>query len=254
MPIALPTNPLIELMYNQEQGHGDTISREELFEIQREQESRLLGTFFVQAIFLGMAILLYSTWKWSQFGQPYEAAIFYGLMGFSLQAALYFSFRTLFEDSSNHRKELKRMKGRQKRTMAKMSFEMRKMQTETLLQQQMQQYNAQMKMAQADGIVTPQEQAILNQSMTQIQDTAQEGGLGNLNQMDLESLARHLGIDRFKVGPFPIGPKLTMNQVPTMNLQPQPTPPTQIIPDPNKLNLDPSNDNSLESQISGKLA
>lgn len=241
MVVAPPTNPLLDLMYQQgQQGMHETISREELFEIQREQESRLLGTFFVQAIFLAMAILLYSSWEWSQFGEPYEASLFYGLMGFSLQAALYFSFRTLFEDSSNHRKELKRMKGRQKRSMAKMSFEMRKMQTETLLQQQMQQYQNQMQMAKADGIISPQEQNILSQSMGQIQNTVQEAGLGNLNDVDLELLAQQLGIDRFRVGPIPIGPKLVMAQVPSSTIQTQPT----VKADPNKLDLNPGTENA----------
>jgi hypothetical protein len=247
MPIAPPTNPLLDLIYQQgAEVPGDTITREEMFEIQREQESRLLGTFFVQAIFLAMAILLYSSWQWSQFGEPYEAALFYGLMGFSLQAALYFSFRTLFEDSSNHRKELKRMKNRQKRTMATMSFQMRKMQTENLLHQQMGQYQAQMTMAQADGVIDNSEQAILQNTLNQIQGTAAASGLGNLNSaQDLESLARQLGIDRFRVGPIPLGPKLVLNPAPMNTLH---------VPPSNKLDLTPSNNNSLEAQVKEKLA
>ena len=141
---------------------------------------------------------------------------------------------------SNHRKELKRMKGRQKRSMAKMSFEMRKMQTETLLQQQMQQYQNQMQMAKADGIISPQEQNILSQSMGQIQNTVQEAGLGNLNDVDLELLAQQLGIDRFRVGPIPIGPKLVMAQVPSSTIQTQPT----VKADPNKLDLNPGTENA----------
>ena len=247
MPIAPPTSPLIDLVYNDANSNlGDTISRDELFELQREQEARLLGTFFVQSIFLALAIMLYASWDWSQFGQPAEAALFYGLMGFSLQAAMYFSFRTLFEDSSNHRRELKRMKSKQKRKMANISFEIRKMQTENILQQQMAQYKTQMQMANADGVITPQEQAILNQSISAIKNTAQAGGMGN---MTLEELAKELGIDRHKIGPILIGPKLTFDQVPmsTMNIAPSQK-------EDLKLDLNPSNEKSLEAQIERKLS
>lgn len=243
MPIAPPNSPLLDLMYQGQPAVGDTITREDMLEIQREQEARLLGTFFIQAIFLALAIMLYATWDWSQFGQPWEAALFYGLLSFSLQAALYFSYRTMFEDSTNYRKELKRMKNKQKRSMAQMSFEMRKMQTENLLQQQMAQYKAQMQMAQADGIITPDEQAILNHQMSQIQNTAQTSGLGN---MDIEELARQLGIDRFRLGPIPLGPKLTVAQQPVNNVV------IPSVPD-NKLDLDPSNEKSVEAQLQKNL-
>jgi hypothetical protein len=243
MPIAPPNSPLLDLMYQGQPAVGDTITREDMLEIQREQEARLLGTFFIQAIFLALAIMLYATWDWSQFGKPWEAALFYGLLSFSLQAALYFSYRTMFEDSTNYRKELKRMKNKQKRSMAQMSFEMRKMQTENLIQQQMAQYRAQMQMAQADGIITPDEQALLNHQMAQIQNTAQTSGLGN---MDIEELARQLGIDRFRLGPIPLGPKLTVAQQPVNNV---------VIPSvsDNKLDLDPSNEKSAEAQLQKNL-
>lgn len=247
MPIAPPNSPLLDLMYNNQPMVGDTVSREEMMELQREQEARLLGTFFIQAIFLSLAIMLYATWEWSQFGEAWEAALFYGLLSFSLQAALYFTYRTMFEDSTNHRKQLKRMKNKQKRSMAQMSFEMRKMQTENLLQQQMSQYKTQMHMAKADGIITPDEQMILNNQMSQIQNTAQAGGLGNI---DIEELAKQLGLDRFRVGPIPIGPKLTMAQQPARNvvLSPLETPEQST-----KLNLDPSNESSAEAQLQQNL-
>lgn len=247
MPIAPPNSPLLDLMYNNQPMVGDTVSREEMMELQREQEARLLGTFFIQAIFLSLAIMLYATWEWSQFGEAWEAALFYGLLSFSLQAALYFTYRTMFEDSTNHRKQLKRMKNKQKRSMAQMSFEMRKMQTENLLQQQMSQYKTQMHMAKADGIITPDEQMILNSQMSQIQNTAQASGLGNI---DIEELAKQLGLDRFRVGPIPIGPKLTMAQQPARNvvLSPLETPEQST-----KLNLDPSNESSAEAQLQQNL-
>ena len=63
MPIAPPNSPLLDLMYNNQPMVGDTVSREEMMELQREQEARLLGTFFIQAIFLSLAIMLYATWE-----------------------------------------------------------------------------------------------------------------------------------------------------------------------------------------------
>ena len=244
MPIAPPNSPLLDLMYSNAPVVGDTISRDDMLEIQRDQEARLLGTFFIQAIFLSLAIMLYATWDWSQFGEPWEASLFYGLLSFSLQAALYFSYRTMFEDSTNYRKELKRMKNKQKRSMAQMSFEMKKMQTESLLQNQMSQYKAQVHMAQADGVVTPAEQALLNNQMNQIQQTAQ---VGNMGQMDIDELARQLGIDRFRVGPFPIGPKLTIAQQPVTNVVMSPLEATT------KLDLTPTNETSVEAQVQQKL-
>jgi len=244
MPIAPPNNPLLDLMYSGAPVVGDTISRDEMLEIQRDQEARLLGTFFIQAIFLSLAIMLYATWDWSQFGEPWEASLFYGLLSFSLQAALYFSYRTMFEDSTNYRKELKRMKNKQKRSMAQMSFEMKKMQTESLLQNQMSQYKAQVQMAQVDGVVTPAEQVLLNNQMNQIQQTAQ---VGNMGQMDIDELARQLGIDRFRVGPFPIGPKLTIAQQPVTNVVMSP------LEAATKLDLTPTNETSVEAQVQKKL-
>ena len=92
MPIEPPRSPLIDLYYgNNEISSGkDTVSREELREIQKEQEIRLLSTFAVQSIFLSLAIMLYETWEFSQFSEPYQAALFYGMLGFSFQSSLYY--------------------------------------------------------------------------------------------------------------------------------------------------------------------
>ena len=102
-------------------------------------------------------------------------------------------------------------------------------------------------MAQADGVITPDEQMILNNQMSQIQNTAQASGLGNI---DIEELAKQLGLDRFRVGPIPIGPKLTMAQQPARNvvLSPLETPEQST-----KLNLDPSNESSAEAQLQQNL-
>ena len=102
-----------------------------------------------------------------------------------------------------------------------------------------------MQMAQADGIITPDEQMILNNQMAQIQSTAQSGGIGNV---DIEELARQLGIDRFRLGPIPLGPKLTVAQQPVTNITLKP------LEEPaKKLNLDPTNENSAEAKMQKKL-
>ena len=62
--------------------------------------------------------MLYETWEFSQFSEAYQAALFYGMLGFTFQSTLYFMWRTMFEDSSKHRRELKRMKNRQRNRMA----------------------------------------------------------------------------------------------------------------------------------------
>ncbi len=230
MPLPPPSNPLLDLMYKTDTTVGDTVSREELMQIQREQETRLLGTMLVQAVFLALAIMLYSTWTWSQFGKAYESALFYGLMGFSLQASLYYVYRTMFEDSASHRKQLKRMRNRQKQRMASMKFEVEKKQLEYLMDSQMAQFQTSHQMAMADGVINPQEQAILNQQQQAIAATAQQ-----INpQYDLEELAKQLGVDRFRLGPLPVGPKLTLSQPPVTSVTL-----AQSQPQADKLNLSP---------------
>lgn len=237
MPINPTNNPLLDLMYASQNSVGDSISREEMAVIQREQETRLIGTFMVQSIFLALAIMLYETWEWSQFGQPYQAALFYGILGFSLQASLYFVYRTMFEDSSIHRRELKRMKNRQKNKMAMMKFEMQKAQMEMLLQNQMTQYQSSMNMAMADGNIDQNEQALLQQQLQAMQQTAMQmqPQIQPNQEIDLEALAQQLGLDRFRIGPIPVGPKLTMSQPPVKTVD---VPKASV----EKLNLDPSKD------------
>ena len=214
MPIPPPSNPLIDLMYANTQDYGDTISREDMLQIQREQETRLLGTFMVQAIFLSLAIMLYSTWDWSQFGQPYEAALFYGILGFSLQASLYFVYRTMFEDSSRHRKELKRMRNKQKNKMAVIKFDIEKNQMEALLENQMAQYQNTMGVAMSDGRIDNSEAALLRQQLDALTQTASVINQGTPQEETLEEIAKRLGLDRFRIGPIPVGPKLTISQPP----------------------------------------
>ena len=214
MPIPPPSNPLIDLMYSSSQLEGDNFSRDDMAQIQKEQETRLLGTFMVQSIFLSLAIMLYSTWDWSQFGQPYEAALFYGILGFSLQASLYFVYRTMFEDSSRHRRELKRMRNKQKNKMAVIKFDIEKNQMEALLENQMAQYQTPMGVAMGDGRIDQSEAAILRQQLLALQTTADQINQTTPQEESLEDIAKRLGLDRFRIGPIPVGPKLTISQPP----------------------------------------
>ncbi len=237
MPIEPPRSPLIDLYYgNSELSSGkETVSREELREIQKEQEIRLLSTFAVQSIFLSLAIMLYETWEFSQFSEPYQAALFYGMLGFSFQSSLYFVWRTMFEDSSNHRKEMKRMKNRQKNKMAQVKFGIQKKQMEMLLESQMAQYTNSMDIAMSDGHIDSNEMAMLKQQLAQIQQTAQQiQPQQQPQQLDLEALAKQLGLDRFRVGPIPLGPKLTVSQPPVKTVS--------IKQEADKLDLDPTSD------------
>mgnify|MGYP001442465811 FL=1 len=237
MPIEPPRSPLIDLYYgNSELSSGkETVSREELREIQKEQEIRLLSTFAVQSIFLSLAIMLYETWEFSQFSEPYQAALFYGMLGFSFQSSLYFVWRTMFEDSSNHRKEMKRMKNRQKNKMAQVKFGIQKKQMEMLLESQMAQYTNSMDVAMSDGHIDSNEMAMLKQQLAQIQQTAQQiQPQQQPQQLDLEALAKQLGLDRFRVGPIPLGPKLTVSQPPVKTVS--------IKQEADKLDLDPTSD------------
>lgn len=232
MPIEPPRSPLVDLYYgNDGLTNKETVSREELGEIQKEQEVRLLSTFAVQSIFLGLAIMLYETWEFSQFSEAYQAALFYGMLGFTFQSTLYFMWRTMFEDSSKHRRELKRMKNRQRNRMAQVKFGIQKKQMEMLLESQMQQYTNSMDIAMADGQLDNSEVAMLRQQLAQLQATAQQV---SPQQVDLEELARQLGLDRFRVGPISLGPKLTVSQPPVKTMS--------IKAEAEKLDLDPSSD------------
>ena len=139
------------------------------------------------------------------------------MLAFSFQAALYMVYRTIFEDSTNYRRQLRRMKNKNKRRMAKIKFDVEQQRTEWLFDQQMQQFASAQAMARADGIITPEEQMMLNQQKTQLTNTAQQ-----LNpEMNLEELARQLGLDRMTMGGLPIGPKLTVTQAPLGRFQSQ---------------------------------
>ncbi len=217
MPIEPPRSPLVDLYYNSVNAGERTKDQEDMAEIQKESENRLIGSMGVQSVFLALAIMLYESWEWSQFAQVWQSAVFFGMLAFSFQAALYMVYRTIFEDSTNYRRQLRRMKNKNKRRMAKIKFDVEQQRTEWLFDQQMNQFASAQAMARADGIITPEEQMMLNQQKNQLTNTAQQ-----LNpEMNLEELARQLGLDRMTMGGLPIGPKLTVTQAPLGRFQSQ---------------------------------
>ena len=239
MPIDPTRNPLTDAMFTGNDGNQFTdMSNEDIVQLQKEQENRLIGSMMVQSIFLALAIMLYETWSWGKFGQVWQSALLYGMLAFTFQASLYLLYRTMFEDSTNYRRQIKRMKSKNKRRMAQIKYEVDKQRTEWMLEQQINQFQQSAMMAQADGIVSPAEQAVLNQQYQQVQQMDQQTPQVNANvQYDLDALARQLGLDRHRVGPIPVGPSLTISQPPLETFQvPQP-------PRPESLDLDPSNQN-----------
>ena len=239
MPIDPTRNPLTDAMFTGDNNpQFNEMTNEDIVQMQKEQENRLIGSMMVQSIFLALAIMLYETWSWGKFGQVWQSALLYGMLAFCFQASLYLLYRTMFEDSTNYRRNIKRMKNKNKRRMAQIKYEVDKQRTEWMLEQQIAQFQQSAMMAQADGIVSPAEQAVLNQQYQQVQQMDQQAPQVNANvQYDLDALARQLGLDRHRVGPIPVGPSLTISQPPLETFQvPQP-------PRPETLDLDPSNQN-----------
>lgn len=218
--IPIGTNPILEtLMF----GNGQqemTDEMQEYRERQKESELRLLGTMLFQSILLAFCILLYVNWSWSHFDSSYESAIFYGFAGFSVQAAFYFIYRAVFEDSSDHRRQLKRMRTKNRQRMAHLKFQQEKSQLEAVLNQQMGIYQANLNQAMADSVITPKESEVLAGNLSDIQNLmAQLQVLQQMQQTPQQTqpvqrqpvTAESLGIDRHRIMGIPVGPKLTLD-------------------------------------------
>lgn len=239
MPIDPTRNPLTDAMFTQGQNpQYNEMTNEDIVQMQKEQENRLIGSMMVQSIFLALALMLYESWSWGKFDTVWQSALLYGMLAFCFQASLYLLYRTMFEDSTNYRRNIKRMKNKNKRRMAQIKYEVDKQRTEWMLEQQINQFQQSAMMAQADGMITPAEQQVLNQQYQQVQQLDQQTPQINANvQYDLDALARQLGLDRHRVGPIPVGPSLTISQPPLSTFQVPQT------PRPESLDLDPNNQN-----------
>ena len=215
MPIrSMPKTPVLDLFYQTaETPEISNLTNEDLADIQKEQENRLLGTMGMQSIFLMLAIMLYETWEWSQFEIIWQSAMMYGMFAFCFQAALYLTYRSVFEDSTNYRRQIKRLKAKNKRKMSQLKYQVDKQRTEWLLEQQMAQFASNMEMAQADNQINPTEAALLDQQYNNLQQTAQQTGVS------MDELAKQLGVDRHRVAGIPVGPNLTITQPPLQHFQ-----------------------------------
>lgn len=224
MPIG--TNPLLETMMFGNGTQEMTDEMQEYREKMKESELRLLGTMLFQSVLLAFCILLYVNWSWSHFDNSYESAIFYGFAGFSVQAAFYFVYRAVFEDSSDHRRQLKRMRNKNRQRMAHLKFEQEKAQLETVLGQQMGIYQRNLGAAMADNVITPQESEVLagnlgeiQHLMAQIQQLSSMQGqpmpqaqpIQQVYQQQPQLTPESLGIDRHRIMGIPVGPKLTLD-------------------------------------------
>ena len=209
MPIDPTRNPLTDAIFTGDKNNQyNEMTNEDIVQMQKEQENRLIGSMMVQSIFLALAIMLYETWSWGKFGQVWQSALLYGMLAFCFQASLYLLYRTMFEDSTNYRRNIKRMKNKNKRRMAQIKYEVDKQRTEWMLEQQINQFQQSAMMAQADGIVSPAEQAVLNQQYQQVQQMDQQTPQVNANvQYDLDALARQLGLDRHRAAQYLSAPR-----------------------------------------------
>ena len=234
MPIDPTRSPLTDAMFTQGQNtQFNEMTNEDIVQMQKEQENRLIGSMMVQSVFLAMALMLYESWSWGKFDAVWQSALLYGMLAFCFQASLYLLYRTMFEDSTNYRRNIKRMKNKNKRRMAQIKYEVDKQRTEWMLEQQINQFRSSAMMAQADGGISPQEQAVLQQQYQQVQQLDQQVPQVNANvQYDLDTLARQLGLDR--LGTTPFSPSLSISQPPLETFQiPQPPRPESLDLDPN---------------------
>jgi len=69
-----------------------------------------------------------------------------------------------------------------------------------------------MNVAMSDGQIDNSEAAILRQQLAQLQQTANMVNQTTPQEETLEDIAKRLGLDRFRIGPIPVGPKLTISQ------------------------------------------
>jgi hypothetical protein len=214
--IPIGTNPILETIMFGDLNGDMTEEMQNYREKMKESELRLLGTMLFQSILLAFCILLYVNWSWSHFDNSYESAIFYGFAGFSVQAAFYFVYRAVFEDSSDHRRQLKRMRNKNRQRMAHLKFEQEKSQLESVLGQQMGIYQRNLGAAMADNVITPQESEVLagnlgdiQQLMAQIQQLSQVQQAQQVQGTPLTP--ESMGIDRHRIMGIPVGPSLTLD-------------------------------------------
>jgi hypothetical protein len=247
---GMMTNPLVSNMFSEVDSPNEEIVA--MKEEQKDRELRLLGTMLFQALFLSLCILLYDRWTWSQFSSPYESMVFWFTASFALQAGIYFVYRATLEDSSQHRKGLKRLRRQSRQKLTQIKYQHERMQLEQALAQQQMLFNQSIENALSDdGKIDAREQEDINQALLNLLATMQEkNSLGNNQGADTplgnspQSLQpsgtttpppptpEELGIDRHRMmGVIPMSPSLTIPQR-------QPIVPMEQPSRPNPTNID----------------
>jgi hypothetical protein len=123
----------------------------------RENELNLLGSMLFHALVVGASVLLYSKWEWSRFSGEYEAATFYALAAFFVQAGFYFMWRAAFEDSSSHRRRMRKMRLKNRKRIQGMRYTVEEAQQEAALKAQMYELEHLMTASMEDNVITSQE-------------------------------------------------------------------------------------------------
>jgi hypothetical protein len=195
LPFPITNNPILGALIGTQSSAEESEEMMAYREQMRESELRLLGTMLFQALMLGLCILLYAKWTWSHFNNSYESAIFYGFAGFSVQAAFYFVYRAIFEDSSTHRRNLRKMRMKNRQRMSQMKYQVEKAQQEAVLNQQMKEFQNMMNVAMSDNKITTTESNDLMDKMKVLQElmnatqTPKESGLGGTPSGGVQQVA-----------------------------------------------------------------
>lgn len=236
--LGMMGSPLVGTMMGNEADYN-----EEQEQVNKEKELRLLGTFLFQAVFLSLCIQLYERWEWSQFNNPYETLVFWFIAAFALQAGFYFIYRAGFEDSNNHRKNLRRVRQSNKRKLSMIKYQQEKKQLETVLAQQLNMFQQTYTDYNSDGVIDEMENADLGNRLAEIMATmSQVSGAGQQvpQPRQRQTLTpQDVGMGRMDIMGLPIGPKLTIQSIPDGGLQGGPASFQGGPPNPH-LNLQPS--------------
>lgn len=180
MPVPMNNNRVLKAVMSSIP-IDDSAELQEYREQVRENELNLLGSMLFHALVIGACVLLYTKWEWSQFSGPYESATFYALAGFFVQAGFYFMWRAAFEDSSSHRRRMRKMRLKNRKRIQGIKYSVEEAQQEAALNMEMIQLQQMMSASMEDNVITPQEG---NDIMAKMQEVIQmrtmlEGTRGN---------------------------------------------------------------------------
>lgn len=213
-------NMIYDTQQPQQPNNTQEFTAEDLEDLRKEQETRLLTSFGVESLFLALGIMLYESWSWGMFSHVYQNAIIFAVVAFALQAAIYVVWRNAFEESTHHRRKMKRLRRKGKRRMGTMKYAIESDRQEFLMDQEINNFLLQTQMAQADNYISPNEESLMRQSYANLQQTAQESQQANpTNQMTFEDFAKQFGI--VSQPQTPVNPNLNIYQPPVQSFQVQ---------------------------------